>query len=365
MSAVAAPDVMIAPCDPGDGRYGAWVAAAAKALAPDPAERAAGVDALRGLGFAAHTAPPPPRRRRRRRFGLFGTQTVLWTLAAVSMWSEYVDAQGRKLCGLPTARGGRCRNLAATCPDRAAGRHRQKHAPLVAEALAYDLPSLSRQRTAVRQADWLNPPNSVAHGPMKAARTLASADAGILPSGGPAAAGLHRRIVDFLEQRPDGFTFDPGDPFDPADPAGGPLDGVCVTLDNTKLQWSAAQAEQLFPDGKADAAARALLRNWVNTVSGVLNDGRCWIGGWRNAAGAVEVNVTFVFRPEHETAAREFGALQGQEAVHRLLDHKDLATHGTGGSGADHAVAAQRHVERAAGRSRRRDRAAAPDAAGT
>ena len=254
------------------------------------------------------------------------------------------DAQGRRLCEGPTAAGGRCRNPAGCSIDH------KEIAPegptLITEAVKFPA-GLTPERTAARVADWANAPNAGPHGAFRAGRVLAAADAGVLPSGGARSERLVSDIANFLNARPWGFTFDPADAYDPADDSGGPLSGISAAFDNTILVWDPETAAVDFPDGEPTANASARIAAWVEAFSDVLDDGRCWVGGWRAGDGTVEINLTFVFKPEHEQAAMEFGALQDQQAVHRLDDHEDLDTHGAGGTSARDAADVQHEIETA------------------
>ena len=343
VAVVRTPDVLIAACNSADPRRDRWLSATAAALSPDEQTRQAAIADLRQMGFAAHTAAPHPEKQQRR-WGWWHTQAMIGTVFAAAACSGFFDAQGRRLCEGPTATGGRCRNPAGCRIDHKA--IVAEGPTLIAEAVTFPA-GLAPERAAARIADWANAPSAGPQGASRAARVLSSADVGVLPSGGARSANLVSGITDFLKARPWGFTFDPADPYDPADDSEGPLSGISVAFDNTKLEWDPQQAAVDFPGGEPTFDASAKINAWVKSFADALDNGRCWLGGWRADDGTVEINVTFVFKPEHEQAAMEFGALQDQEAVHRLDDHEDLETGGAGGASAAEAAEAQHEIETA------------------
>ena len=343
MTVVRTPDVLIAACNSTDPRRDRWLSATAAALSPDEQTRQAAIADLRQMGFAARTAAPHPEKQQRR-WGWWHTQAMIGTVFAAAACSGFFDAQGRRLCEGPTATGGRCRNPAGCSIDHKA--IAPEGPTLITEAATFPA-GLAPERAAARIADWANAPNTGPQGALRAGRILSSADAGVLPSGGTRSVNLQSDIANFLASRPWGFTFDPADPYDPADDSGGALSGISVTFDNTKLAWDPKTAAADFPDGKPTRHALNKINEWAKTFADVLDDGRCWVGGWRAGDGTVEINLTFVFKPEHEQAATEFGALQDQEAVHRLDDHKDLDTHGAGGTSANEAADVHHEIETA------------------
>lgn len=360
--------VLIQSCGRGDWRYERWLRAAEVALSAPPAaaERSASVEELRCLEFAVldqlpggpGPAPPaePPAPGPQRGWsqnpapvgggGLRGFASVtaaVWlggtvVLAMAGRGSGFLsgllDGSGGEICGGPTADGGVCQNPKGSCPYNHRGNKYAQGKARQAAVAKRVTPARPLKFKKVKRADGMIAAGIGYEGVLEGIGVLGAAGLGHTPpqppEGGGAAVTPEQLAEMIRPHRDSGFTVSPHDLTPLLDTM--IKEGVCVALDTTPLRWEENSLGPAFgANGQANQVFREMLTEWVEYWQPALGEG-AWIGGWRNGeTGALEVNLTFVFRPEHKEEAVNFAILQGQKSVYDL-EHGLIDTHGHGGT---------------------------------
>ena len=375
MSSQAAPAVSyIEPCLPDDHRFERWVELACAAMSPRPAVRDGAAATLAEIGFVCDVGPAGGGRtaagpRRDLPGGGLGASMLL---AAIWLASSPLAASGpsrrkrrakqagREFCGLPTATGKPCANYADTCPNKSQHRrYRYSRRGLAAAARDPGFGASLGDVEALHAVGevhahipaTLDDPGDAPTAVSAAARTLDAASLGRTP---PSAAApqaprtapmsqLHENILRALGEQPYGFTIDPGNPSLKHQPSS----GIPIAFDHTCLIWDQDQAGPAFdPAGLPTQALRLHVRDWVRDFAPTIAAGRVWIGAWTDPeTRCPEINLSYVFRPEHRNAARVFGGLQAQAAGYDLDRGEDIPTYG--GNDSPWVPFAQRHARAA------------------
>lgn len=140
--------------------------------------------------------------------------------------------------------------------------------------------------------------------------------------------------IAFRTRNDGGFTVSPLD-LDPDSDTAMASSGICVAFDTTHMTWDVAQHGQAMDSaGLPNPAFARRLASWAKHWEPVLETGGVWIGGWYSeGTGELEINLTFVFRPECKEQAIRFGEMQDQQAVFDLDSKELIHTGGSGGTG--------------------------------
>ena len=116
----------------------------------------------------------------------------------------------------------------------------------------------------------------------------------------------------------EGFTLSPRPSNTPGTVAGAPLNGYhCVALPGSDMLLP--KDISLLADGRPEQRTLNALDSWLNYMRPVFASGQAWVGGYLRGsgpnAGRFEINVTVVFRPEHEQEAAACGRCWNQETM--------------------------------------------------